>query len=185
MKITVTDLCYAHCTGMLTRTQKWGVKKAKCCPKQAADVLKKSMTIVFTPGNCCHFQFGSSRSSLPIHVPFIFHLSHVSHCPDFQVTSPCVILIYQAIYTDMTPNGLYCSITPLMGWKTHRWLWHKWHMNCLLGERKIPDNKPHFMRLLFLDLFIPPSSQLYDGAGAQWGGDAASGFVSDYCYVML
>ena len=41
------------------------------------------------------------------------------------------------------------------------------------------------MRLLFLDLFIPPTSQLYDGDGAQWGGDAASGFVSDYCYVML
>lgn len=41
------------------------------------------------------------------------------------------------------------------------------------------------MRLLFLDLFIPLSSQMYDGAGEQWGGDAASGFGSDYCYVML
>ena len=76
---------------------------------------KQSLTIVFTPGNCCHFQFGSSSSSLSIRVSFIFHLSH---CPDFQVTSPCVILIYQAIYTDITPNGLYCYIALLMGWKT-------------------------------------------------------------------
>lgn len=194
--------CFGKCRKWYTNYGRYNIEASSRCSKQ-------SLTIVFTPGNCCHFQFGSSSSSLSIRVSFIFHLSH---CPDFQVTSPCVILIYQAIYTDITPNGLYCYIALLMGWKTpiYRWLTQSKKqraakcMKCMyfiwtLTTNDIKNKTVDYLEwgikslitshILCVSLLCYPLiwmlMMLASRRAASWERGAASGFGSDYCYMML